>query len=637
MKLCRARVQNFKSIDDSGWVDIDQVTCLVGKNESGKTAWVQAVCKLSPVAGQASDFDYELEYPRKHLQRYKRTHENESAVAVEAQFELDDDELAEVEAEFGAGALRSRTVTLAKRYDNQTAWTIPYQEDAIVKHLVAEAGLPAATAAQLDGLVEVAALRERLEAMGDEPPQAAELLALIDSWRGGRVGNAVVDVIAGGLPRFFYFDDYSTMEGRIAIGALKARRDSGQLTDADRTFLALLDLVGEDLEEFETLANQERLIASLEAAGNTISDEMFEFWSQNKNLKVEFRLNGPDPEAADPELQQSNNLMVRIHNDRHRVSVIFDERSRGFVWFFSFLAYFSELEQAEDQNLVLMLDEPGLNLHATAQGDFLRFIEERLAPRHQVIYTTHSPFMVEPARLDRVRTVEDTDEHGTRVSKDVLTTTKDTVFPLQAALGYQLAQTLFVGSDNLLVEGPADYLYLQLISQHLASLGRAGLDPRWVIVPVGGLQNVPTFIALLHGQLNVAVMVDGSQTGLQRIQHMVQRGLLSQDKLLALTDITKTKSADIEDLFEESFYLRLLKESGTANVAKSKLGKGERIVKRVEGVLGHSYDHHRPARHLLEHPELLADLDEATLQRFERLIREINARLDGAAYVALAA
>ena len=54
--------------------------------------------------------------------------------------------------------------------------------------------------------------------------------------------------------------------------------------------LALLDLVGEELEEFETLANQERLIASLEAAGNTISDEMFEFWSQNKNRKVEFRL-----------------------------------------------------------------------------------------------------------------------------------------------------------------------------------------------------------------------------------------------------------------------------------------------------------------------------------------------------------
>ena len=628
MKLLRARVQNYKSIDDSGWVDADQVTCLVGKNESGKTAWVQALCKLNPVAGQPGKFDYEIEYPRKRLQPYKRVHDSEPAVVIEAEFELTDQQVAAVEEQFGDGALTARTVTLTKRYDNITTWSIPYDEQAIVKHLVADAELPAATANELAKLPRVFDLRQRLTALATEPPQAAELLAVIEAWRGSSIANAIIDALQPGMPRFFYFDDYSTMGGRIAIGALKERRDADQLTEADRTFLALLELVGEELEEFETLANQERLIASLEAAGNTISDEMFEFWSQNKNLKVEFRLNGPDPEAVDPALRESNNLMVRIHNDRHRVSVLFDERSRGFVWFFSFLAYFSELEQAGDHNLILVLDEPGLSLHATAQGDFLRFIDERLASEHQVIYTTHSPFMVEPTRLERVRTVEDTDQHGTRVSKDVLTTTKETVFPLQAALGYQLAQTLFVGADNLLVEGPADYLYLKVMSQHLLSLGRAGLDDRWVIVPVGGLQNVPTFVALLHNQLNVSVMVDGSQGGLQRINNMVERGLLDADKLLTLTDITGTKAADIEDLFDESFYLRLLKQSGIGTVSKAKLGRGDRIVKRVEDAIGDQFDHHQPARHLLEHPELLAELGDASLERWERLIVELNKRLD---------
>ncbi len=628
MKLLRARVQNYKSIDDSGWVDADQVTCLVGKNESGKTAWVQALCKLNPIAGQPGKFDYEIEYPRKRLQSYKRVHDGDPAVVIEAEFGLTDQEVAAVEQQFGDGALTARTVTLTKRYDNTTMWSIPYDEQAIVQHLVAGAELPAATAKELRELPRVFDLRQRLTALATEPPQAAELLAVIEAWRGNSIAKAIIDALQPGMPRFFYFDDYSTMGGRIAIGALKERRDTDQLTEADRTFLALLELVGEELEEFETLANQERLIASLEAAGNTISDEMFEFWSQNKNLKVEFRLNGPDPEAADPALRESNNLMVRIHNDRHRVSVLFDERSRGFVWFFSFLAYFSELQRAGDHNLILVLDEPGLSLHATAQGDFLRFIDERLASEHQVIYTTHSPFMVEPTRLERVRTVEDTDQHGTRVSKDVLTTTKETVFPLQAALGYQLAQTLFVGADNLLVEGPADYLYLRIMSQHLASLGRTSLDGRWVIVPVGGLQNVPTFVALLHNQLNVSVMVDGSQGGLQRINNMVERGLLDADKLLTLTDITGTKAADIEDLFEEPFYLRLLKQSGIGTVSKAKLGRGDRIVKRVEDAMGDQFDHHQPARHLLEHPELLAELGDASLERWERLIVELNKRLD---------
>ena len=96
-----------------------------------------------------------------------------------------------------------------------------------------------------------------------------------------------------------------------------------------------------------------------------------------------------------------------------------------------------ELED-ENRNLLLLLDEPGLNLHAMAQKDFLRFIDERLAPRHQVIYTTHSPFMIDLDRLGSVRTVQDMDDRGTVVSDDVMVHDSETVFPLQVAMGYQL-------------------------------------------------------------------------------------------------------------------------------------------------------------------------------------------------------
>ena len=81
-------------------------------------------------------------------------------------------------------------------------------------------------------------------------------------------------------------------------------------------------------------------------------------------------------------------------------------RSRGFVWFFSFLAWLSQ-QQRKGIPLILLLDEPGLVLHASAQGDLLRYIEAELKPHHQVIYTTHSPFMVDPKNFDRVRIVRD--------------------------------------------------------------------------------------------------------------------------------------------------------------------------------------------------------------------------------------
>jgi predicted ATP-dependent endonuclease of OLD family len=128
------------------------------------------------------------------------------------------------------------------------------------------------------------------------------------------------------------------------------------------------------------------------------------------------------------------------------------------------LVLFSQVSKKHG-NVIILLDEPGLNLHGKAQADLLGFIEEELEPKHQVIYTTRSPFMVPPRRLECVRTVEDVvieekDGHervlGTKVGDEVLSLDPDTVFPIQGALGYDISQSLFVGPDTLLVEGPSD-------------------------------------------------------------------------------------------------------------------------------------------------------------------------------------
>ena len=111
-------------------------------------------------------------------------------------------------------------------------------------------------------------------------------------------------------------------------------------------------------------------------------------------------------------------------------------------------------------------------------------------PDHQVIYTTHSPFMVLADKLEWVRTVEDVIEQkgqqfisqGTVVGGDVLSTDRDTIFPLQAALGYEITQGLFIGEHTLLVEGPSDILYLRAVSRELDRLGRIGLNSQWTSV-----------------------------------------------------------------------------------------------------------------------------------------------------------
>ena len=372
----------------------------------------------------------------------------------------------------------------------------------------------------------------------------------------------VDDYLERFIPRFVYFDEYSTMPGRISIQDLRERRDgNGRLDNADRTFLALLSVPGAELEDFENQTNYEHLKAELESAAIGISDEIFEFWQQNRHLRVECDLSAANPDDPPP-LNSGTILHVRIWNNRHRVSVPFDERSRGFVWFFSFLAYFSQLEDEEEADLVLLLDEPGLNLHAMAQRDFLRFIAERLAPKHQVVYSTHSPFMINLAALDCVRTVQDTDDAGTAISDDVLSNDPETVFPLQAALGYQMAQTLFLAPHCLMVNGASDLIYLQVLGDIVASRNRTPLDPRWVVIPVGGADNVPTFISLLgESYVNVAVLMDTTPTNKEHIEHLTEDGVTRRLNPIRWVKVAKVRDADIEDLFDPSFYLKLVNDS----------------------------------------------------------------------------
>ena len=166
---------------------------------------------------------------------------------------------------------------------------------------------------------------------------------------------------------------------------------------------------------------------------------LFPYWTQNQNLKVDFDLRAALPQDTAP-FNTGMVFRTRVFNELHQVSVNFDERSTGFIWFFSFLVWFSQLDKTYGKNLIILLDEPGLSLHGRAQENLLKFIKEKLSSNHQVIYTTHSPFMVDIENLSGIRTVQDlsTGEKtiGTKVSSEVLKSDSDTIFPLQTALGY---------------------------------------------------------------------------------------------------------------------------------------------------------------------------------------------------------
>ena len=142
---------------------------------------------------------------------------------------------------------------------------------------------------------------------------------------------------------------------------------------------------------------------------------MFKYWKTNSNLNIVFDIDKKEKTDNRGTHLVDHILDIRVRNKG--VSLPLKNRSKGFNWFFSFLVWFKKIQEDQSSKYILLLDEPGLNLHASAQKDLLGFIED-LSNDYQIIYTTHSPFMIPPTHLDRVRTVLET-EKGSVISNSI--------------------------------------------------------------------------------------------------------------------------------------------------------------------------------------------------------------------------
>ena len=144
--------------------------------------------------------------------------------------------------------------------------------------------------------------------------------------------------------------------------------------------------------------------------------------------------------------------------------------------------------------------------------------------------------MIHSDRLHQVRLVEDQLKVGTVISSNLNGSDPRTIFPLQAALGWTIAQNLFISERNLLVEGPSELIYLQVASSLFDAKGTPGLRADLTIVPTGGLDNVATFVSLLGASgLKLAVLHDYKGSPEQKLTVLVRDRLLNAKSCLLYT------------------------------------------------------------------------------------------------------
>jgi energy-coupling factor transporter ATP-binding protein EcfA2 len=609
------------------------VVCLVGKNESGKTNILHALHALNPAYGDRAFT--EQQYPRWLQKEHQRTGQFAAARPISAAFELSPAEVDVVSKQFGAGVLKSNCWSVSVAYDGRRDFSIEIDEEAACKAIEERAGTNTGAArlvtlrAELDRYaVETVPDVSGIPVPTTSAQRAQRARAEVERLFPIGVGEAIFCLLAARMPRFFYFDQYSQLYGRTGleplIEALKAN-SVAVLNDSQRTALALLKIgfAGAGLLD----PDYEKRTGEMEAMAADLTRQVQRYWHQNDHLRLKIDIE-PEEETRPDGIHVVNRfLQLRVQDDRHFFTNNLDVRSSGFRWFISFLAAFKDF--AADQEVIVLLDEPALALHARAQRDFLDFIDDTLARSHQVIYATHSPFMVDPAHLDRVRVVEDMGpEEGARVKAQLISCDPDTLSPLQGALGYDIAQNIFAGPDNLVVKDLPDYTYLTVISEVLREAGREYLDPRWRVLAAGGAGTMPAVVSLLGHDLDVTVVITGGSQPPHRLNSLVAEGILEAQRIIVLGSIAGKRTADFEDLFAPEDYLTFYNQAYGKPLVFSILAESqERIVKRIERAAGR-YNHNDPANWLLANRQEVAHvLRPATLERFERLIHAINETL----------
>jgi len=652
MKLIKARVQNYRSVEDSGEIEVGDLTCLVGKNEAGKTALLSALRGLRPT--DDSKFDRTNDYPRRFLNRYEDRHEDGQSEVIRTWWRLDASDIAKVEARFSKGVLVGDEFEVHFGFDykeDKRIWTIGVNHAKCLDHLVTVHALDATERNVLHGVSDGRGADKALSALATRSPKQEALLQDLKKCRDSDFGLAAIDILSPRMPRFFYTSHFERMSGEVSVEQLQ--RDVAQTTVSvgDRIFLDFLAYAGTNIDELVSVDKRTALKAQLEAAGNEITEEIFQFWSQNNALEVTIDFDAGKP-GDPPPFNTGTVASIQIRNTNHKAKIALSERSAGFVWFFSFLAQFKQLKKTKGK-AILLLDEPGLTLHGKAQADLLKYIEERLLPDHQVIFTTHSPFMVPISRLTDVRIVEDVIEYGgprpvvkgTKVRSDVLQVDDDTLFPLQGALGYEITQSLFIGENTWLVEGPSDIVYLSALSEALKRRGRVGLDKRWVICPSGGIDKIAPFVRLFGGnRMNLAVLSDIGKGDVNKIEKLRREEILKAGHFYTAADFAEQAEADVEDFLDPKLYVEVLNaaykvpESHTVTIERLRGADTTtpRMVKQAEALFRvmppevPEFGHWRAAEWLLKHPELLdAETDEvnATLEKGEKMFLTFNALL----------
>ncbi|MCL2821742.1 MAG: ATP-binding protein [Firmicutes bacterium] len=441
MKLTRFRVQNFRAVKDTGWINCQDVTAFAGENESGKTTLLLALLKfgfvapthqhisseLKSVETKRSEIDLEADLPLSFNARQKADMLDKEFIFVE--FKISEEmkhRLREMLLFFN----EHDRIFVSRKYNGEYNIQMPERYssevyDEAISYILSK--LPKLIYYQevfeIDSQINLVSLALKLQ----DPKRAknltsyeamiSNLLYNLDIWESNLV-SSIQEVYAGLNERNSHQVDFRVVFERIPL--LRARVEKG--------FIKL--------------------------------NEDFKKWWDKDDLTITYE---PD--------QKGLTIIVKDH-EGNRFKL--ENRSTGFRRFFSMFLSFSVISNKDYESAIMLFDEAGAALHPLMQRKFMRFLN-LLSEKTQILYNTHTSYMLDVAQMNRVKVVYKNDDKVVCVS-DNLTLNADrsnemSLFPVQSAYAHYVAEKALAGCWPVIVLSESDENYLSLTKNMLSARG----------------------------------------------------------------------------------------------------------------------------------------------------------------------
>ena len=531
MKLTAFRIKDFKSIIDTGLCQTssDNITAIIGQNEAGKTAVLEALYCFDQ--GELKE-DY-----LKDADLYPE---------VTCTYAFSEEELAEILIEYdGAKPVtdyfhKNGNIIILKRtwtgLDKETS-TLDIENDdlrEIIESVSTSQPAPEPPAEEPGA--------EEAPAENEAEPAATETKALPKALD----YTDLVEQIYSHTPSIEFFEDLgSLLPATIDLSEIDNTSSQAPGIKGARNFLRIVDLNSSDLAQ----THARTLGKKVRRANLALTHQFQEFWRQyiGKSSKIEIEVELKNHDDKDPELAGKPYLSFWVKDSQELLRP--DQRSKGVQWFLSFFLQLNAMAKVENNNDILLIDEPGASLHAKAQKDVLKVFED-IRKNLQIFYTTHSPYLIEPESLYRLLAVQRSDVDDENSETNVFdihklgAANRDTLFPVYTLIGVSLDhQKAIKNKNNIILEEPSAFYYLKAFKKLIGETHETNF------LPATGVTNIPLLVNLFLGwDLDFVVLTDDDPAG-KSVRREIKRDVFGGDPTLSSNKLIGVGVDGIEDIF----------------------------------------------------------------------------------------